>query len=715
MTYKELKQEEKPYGFLKKFPDAKAMQNGLRKFGAFMAGMIMPVIGVIIAWGFFTAIVLAAQTIIMQEKGIDKWTPQHSNLYLWNMDYIIGWGISSVIPIMVGFFAGKQIYDFKGGAVGVIATMGVIGGSFSPLFNQVMVSITGNPELATASPPVMILGAMIAAPLAAMIFKKLEKLWANRIPSGFEMLFNNLSVGLIGLVFMFISFWSISLLAAVLQAIFYIIINGLNQHKLLWLMPMFIETEKVLFLNNAVNHGILGPLGYQEVLIAGKSALFYLDPNPGSGMGLLVAYFLFGNKNEKAQSAAAMPVHFIGGIHEVYYPFVLMKPINLLWLIAGGTFAAGMYQVFDVGGLFTPSPGSIIMNYLALKPEPLNYAGLSVAIFGSLAITCTLTSTMLIFERLSRNERVYFNPIVALQMAKVNRLMNIHDALSINKTKPIESIAYADKPTDKIYEWEIIAYNDGSQENFISQNKNKKVVNFWYLDLTSKDFKDVKNKLKLGTFDSNITYKIEKNEKSHKCLIREFSNKKLKIIKIRKSEKIMKTIKYEERTLVDRTRTIEFKPYTNKNDETKTYKPLVQKVWYLNPKETIEDLVVDNKETIKKTKKNIDDANLEILKNVKKIIFACEAGMGSSAMGAGIVRKMLKEEDIKNILVTNCAIKDLPPNSEVVICQNIFRDLVVSKFPDAYVYTVEQFLIKTDYTNFISDLKKAKRETKNDN
>ncbi|MEG0978317.1 MAG: hypothetical protein RSE56_03680 [Bacilli bacterium] len=93
---------------------------------------------------------------------------------------------------------------------------------------------------------------------------------------------------------------------------------------------MFIETEKVLFLNNAVNHGILGPLGYQEVLIAGKSALFYLDPNPGSGMGLLVAYFLFGNKNEKAQSAAAMPVHFIGGIHEVYYPFVLMKPINLL-------------------------------------------------------------------------------------------------------------------------------------------------------------------------------------------------------------------------------------------------------------------------------------------------------------------------------------------------------------------------------------------------
>ncbi|MEG0978318.1 MAG: hypothetical protein RSD40_01550 [Bacilli bacterium] len=92
------------------------------------------------------------------------------------MDYIIGWGISSVIPIMVGFFAGKQIYDFKGGAVGVIATMGVIGGSFSPLFNQVMVSITGNPELATASPPVMILGAMIAAPLAAMIFKKLEKL-----------------------------------------------------------------------------------------------------------------------------------------------------------------------------------------------------------------------------------------------------------------------------------------------------------------------------------------------------------------------------------------------------------------------------------------------------------------------------------------------------------------------------------------------------------
>lgn len=690
-------------GFFKKFPDSKLIQNNLRKFGAFMAGMIMPVIGVIIAWGFFTAIVLAIQTIIMQTNNITKWETHHSLTYLWNMDYIISFGIQSVIPIMVGFFAGKQIHDLKGGAIGVIATMGVIGGSYSPLFNEVMVQITGNVELATSSPPVMILGAMIAAPIAAIIFKKLEKLWINRIPTGFEMLFNNLSVGLIGLVFMFASFWSIALLAAVLQSIFYIVINGLNRHSLLWLMPMFIETEKILFLNNAVNHGILGPLGYQEVAQFGKSALFYLDPNPGAGMGLLVAYFLFGNKNEKTQSAAAMPVHFIGGIHEVYYPFVLLKPLNLIWLIAGGTFAAGMYQVFDVGGLFTPSPGSIIMNYLALKPEPLNYGGLTVAIFGSLAITCSLTSLMLIFERLARNERVYFNPIIAMQMAKVNRLISTKDALSINKTKPIEQINYSEKPTSKIYEWEIIAYQDDSIENFINQNKNKKIVNFQYYDLAKSQLKEMKDKIKTKSFVFD-KIALDTNDKNKKYLVREFSNGKISLNKISKTEILMTSVKYEDKELIDKTRTIIFKPYTKKDGEQKNYKPLIQKVWYQNPEEKVNDF--ENKKTLNDVKLTTTDSmNVKLLKNPTKILFACEAGMGSSAMGAGIVRKMLKDENIKNILVMNFAIKDLPPNAEVIICQNIFKDLVRSKHPNAYIYTIEQFLKKSDYAQLIENLK----------
>lgn len=691
-----------------KFPDAKSMQSSLRKFGSFMAGMIMPIIGVIIAWGFFTAIVLAAKTIIAGNIGIkiEDWNKDninHSAIYLWNMDYIIGWGISSIIPIMVGYYGGKQIHQTKGAIIGLIAAMGVIGGSFNPLFNETMVAITGDQSLLGSSPPVMILGAMIAGPLAAFIYKKLEKLWINRIPSGFEMLVNNLSIGLIGLVLMFASFWSIALIAAVLQSIFYLVIKGLNQNQLLWLMPMFIETEKILFLNNAVNHGILGPLGYFEVQQFGQSPLFFLDPNPGMGMGLLLAYFLFGKRDEKSQSAAAMPVHFLGGIHEVYFPFVLVKPLNLLWLIGGGTFAAAMLQVFNVGGLFTPSPGSIIMNYLALNPEPMNYAGLSVAIFGGLAITCALTSTMLILERIKKNERVYFNPVAALLMAKVNRLMSTKDVVSINKQQPVKSIAYVSEPTNKKYEWEIIDYKDGSKEELINLNDKKKTSKFAYLCLTKLEAKAIKEKIKNKQFvlsEYKESIKPETNQKLY--TYRKFATDKEQIIKNAKTDKIIDAIIYEERVLEKKTRTVEFEPTTNKKGLVVEHKPLVQQIWYLKPEETLADLAV--KKVANKSTLDTSKSYLELLKSTDKIVFACEAGMGSSAMGAGIVRKMLKEEKITGINVINFAIKDVPPNTKVIICQNIFKDLVTSKYPDAYVYTIDQFLKKTEYANLIDQI-----------
>lgn len=702
-TYTNEYQKQNVSGFLKKFPDKKTFQNSLRKFGAFMAGMVMPVIGVIIAWGFFTAIVLGVKSYFIGQLKIEPqdWNAELSKQYLWNMDYIVGFGINSIIPILVGFFGGKQIYKAKGAAIGVIASMGVIGGSYNPLFNETMVAITGDSSLATTAPPVMILGAMIAAPLAALILKHLEKLYIEKIPSGFEMLFNNLSVGLIGLILMFVSFWSLSLLAAVLQAIFFLIIQGLNKYNLLWLMPMFIETEKILFLNNAVNHGILGPLGYQEVAQSGQSALFYLDPNPGTGMGLLLAYFMFGKREDKTQSAAAMPVHFIGGIHEVYYPFVLVKPLNLVWLIFGGTFAAGMYQAFDVGGLFTPSPGSIIMNYVALNPLPMNYAGLSVAIFGSLAITCFFTSLMLIFERIARNDRIYFNPITAILMSKVNRLMNTQLALSINKTKPIESITYETKKTEKNHEWEIISYTDSSYEQFIIPNENKKIVRYWYLNFDKQELKQFKANLKNKTFNDETFTLLDQNNLRKKYFVREFANGKFKTIKVRKTDKIINNVSYEQRNYQEKIRTITFKPYLDKKGKEKTYKPLVSKVWYLNEEETMDDLIVKKNST---SSIDLENKHLDLLKNTNKIIFACEAGMGSSAMGAGIVRKLLKEENIKGINVVNFAIKDLPPNAQVIICQNIFKDLVTSKFPEAYIYTIDQFLKKTEYEALIAKI-----------
>lgn len=721
--YNQIQQENKTHGFLKKFPNGKAFQNSLRKFGGFMAGMIMPIIGVIIAWGFFTAIILAAKTIIMEKNGISQqdWNEEHSKQYLWNMDYIIGWGISSVIPILIGFFAGKQINDRKGAIVGVISAIGIVGGSYSPLFNEIMVTITRDSSLANASPPVMILGVMIASPIWALVFKHLEKLWSNKIPSGFEMLINNISIGLFGLVILFLNFWTLSNLAAVLQSIFYIIIKGLNDYKLLWLMPIFIETEKILFLNNAVNHGILGPLGYQEVEAFSKSALFYLDPNPGTGMGLLLAYFLFGNHNEKAQSASAMPVHFIGGIHEVTYPFVLTKPINLLWMIAGGTFAAVIYQLMGVGGVFTPSPGSIIMNYLALKPEPMNYAGLSIAIFGSLLITCFLTSLTLIFEKLSKGERIYFNPIIAYKVSLANRWNNILDIKTINKMNEISKIEYQNGKKLGNYNWEFVTYDDGLKFNYILNKEKDGIDKFWYLWLSNNEYKLVKrfisnfNSKKIESMPNDVIEIIEnsknKKDNSKRYLLKQLKSSLYKIIKVSASDSIIESVEYKNYDFLVKFRKISFKPFADKNGKEKTKKDLVQKVWFLNKEENLDDLKesekVNKKDDIKT--KNIDERKLDILKNSKKIIFACEAGMGSSAMGAGIIRKMLKEEGINEFLVVNFAIKDLPPDASVIICQNTFKELVESKFPNSYVYTINQFLKKSEYLDFINEVKESRK------
>ena len=100
----------------------------------------------------------------------------------------------------------------------------------------------------------------------------------------------------------------------------------LNAH-LIPLTSIFIEPAKVLFLNNAINHGILTPLGTEQVLSAGKSILFLLEANPGPGLGVLLAFMFFGKGAAKSSAPGAIIIHFLGGIHEIYFPYVMMKPL----------------------------------------------------------------------------------------------------------------------------------------------------------------------------------------------------------------------------------------------------------------------------------------------------------------------------------------------------------------------------------------------------
>ncbi len=695
MTQEQIGQE-KQSGFLKKFPNisGKSIQNKLRKFGSFMAGMVMPVIGVIIAWGLFTAIILGAKTIIANQHGIkvSDWTAQDSINYLWNMDVIIGYGISYLIPLLIAFFAGKQIFGTRGGLIGSIATLGVIGGAATgpAFFNKIMADITGNQELLSAGATTMIMGAMIAAPLAAWTFKKVEVLWTDRVKSGFEMLVNNLALGLFGLMWLFIAFWAISPLMAVLQAVFYIIINGIYDNNLLPLMPLFVETEKVLFLNNAVNHGIFGPLGYNEVSISGQSVLFFLDPNPGQGMGLLLAYMLFSSsKDEKGQAAAAAPIHFIGGIHEVYYPFVLTNPINLLWMIAGGTFATFMYEAFNVGGIFTPSPGSIIMCYAAVNPGQDNYIGLTLAIFGAMLITFILVSATLIIQRMYKGEKIYFNPYYASIMVKYNNANNFDPLVNVNKLQKVDGVSYEEQLTNKTYLWEKATYDNGDTEYFIYSKKAPKVVKFEYQTVVKKN--------------------IFGKDKEHFYLFKYYDGKeKPKRTILKNVDKKITDISYENMEMVNKTRIITFKPVEGKNGKIKTPKPLKNKYWQTLPEETMADIEQKASKSTKKTSGGLAD----VCKTAKKIYFACEAGMGSSAMGAGLIRKYITAEKIKGLKVSNCAIKDLPPDADIVVTQETFEKLVPTYCPTAYVYTIKQFLNLPEYDLLIKTLKDSRTESK---
>ena len=126
-------------------------------------------------------------------------------------------------------------------------------------------------------------------------------------------------------------------------------VEFLVDNNLLPLTSLFIEPAKVLFLNNAINHGVLTPLGIQEAAETGKSVLFLLEANPGPGLGLLLAYSVFGKGMARATAPGAAIIQFFGGIHEVYFPYVLMRPRLILATIAGGMTGIFINVLFDVG------------------------------------------------------------------------------------------------------------------------------------------------------------------------------------------------------------------------------------------------------------------------------------------------------------------------------------------------------------------------------
>lgn len=300
-------------------------QTGLRarvqRFGSFLSGMIMPNIGAFIAWGLITALFIP-----------DGYFPNE------NLAEMVGPMINYLLPLLIGFTGGRLVHGLRGGVVGATATMGVIVGADIPMF----------------------LGAMLIGPLGGATIKAIDKPLEGKIRSGFEMLVNNFTAGIGGAILAIIGYYIIGPIMSGLTNILGAAVEFLLNAGMLPLVNIFIEPAKILFLNNAINHGILSPIAVEQTQELGKSVLFLLETNPGPGFGILLAFMVFGKGISRQTAPGAAVIHFFGGIHEIYFPYILAKPTLILAAIAGGVTGTATFAFMDVGLTATPSPGSIV-------------------------------------------------------------------------------------------------------------------------------------------------------------------------------------------------------------------------------------------------------------------------------------------------------------------------------------------------------------------
>jgi PTS system mannitol-specific IIC component len=335
----------------------------VQRIGGHLAGMVMPNIGAFIAWGLITALFIPT-----------GWIPNETLAAL--VDPMIAY----LLPLLIGYTGGKLVHGQRGAVVGAIATMGLVVGADVPMF----------------------LGAMIIGPLTAYLLKLFDGLVENRIKPGFEMLVNNFSAGIIGGVMAIAGLLAIGPVIETITNAAGDAVDWLVDNSLLPFVSVLVEPAKVLFLNNAINHGVFTPLGAAESAADGKSILFMIETNPGPGLGLLLAFMFFGPRLLRSSTPAAIVIQFLGGIHEIYFPYVLMKPRLIIAMIIGGASGVLTFMATGAGLVAAPSPGSIFA-YLAVAPRG-GWFAVVLGVLISAAVTFAVASALLGFGRLERDE-----------------------------------------------------------------------------------------------------------------------------------------------------------------------------------------------------------------------------------------------------------------------------------------------------------------------
>lgn len=339
----------------------------VQAFGGFLTNMVLPNIGAFIAWGIVTALFIPT-----------GWFPNES------LNELVSPTVSYLLPLLLAYTGGRMVGGQRGAVLGALGTMGLIIGADIPMF----------------------MGAMVVGPLGGWLMKKTDEFLDGKIPAGFEMVVNNFSIGIIGFLLMILSYL---LIGPTIQAANQGVTNAIEalvSTGFLPLLSLINEPAKVLFLNNVIDQGVYYPLGMQQTLEAGKSIYFMVASNPGPGLGLLLAYSFFGKKAAKRTAPGAIIIHFFGGIHELYFPYVLMKPITILSMIAGGMTGIITFQLFGAGLVAGPSPGSIF-SYLALTPRG-NFVGVISGVATATIVSFLVTSVILKADKTTDEEEDTF-------------------------------------------------------------------------------------------------------------------------------------------------------------------------------------------------------------------------------------------------------------------------------------------------------------------
>jgi mannitol-specific phosphotransferase system IIC component len=353
----------------------------IQRFGSYLSGMVMPNIGAFIAFGLITALFIP-----------DGWTPNDE------LSRMVGPLITVLIPTLIAYTGGRMVHGQRGAVIGAVAAFGAIVAAADP------VALADGTSAVPFGGQVMILAAFVLGPLAAYILKLFDDAVAGKVKPGFEMLIDNFSIGILGGGLAIFGFKVIEPIVSWITDRLGDGVESLVNNNLLPLASLIIEPAKVLFLNNAINHGVLTPLGSEEALNEGKSILFMLEANPGPGAGLLLAYFVFGPRSLRPTVPAAFIIHFFGGIHEVYFPYVLMRPKMVLATICGGASGIAIFQIFDVGLSGPAAPGSFIA-FMGVTPRG-DYFGVILGIAVAAAVAFAVAGALFGFGHRADEDEV---------------------------------------------------------------------------------------------------------------------------------------------------------------------------------------------------------------------------------------------------------------------------------------------------------------------